>query len=223
MTYTDADLRRAFAGTTMPTDGEPTAEEIRMLLDGEGDEATRLATLARLMSTPEGRRELDMLRALREGFSDVGTTVDQPIIDTPDPTVEIVFPTRRVRPIPQWVRPFGVAAALLIVTLLGVQQFVSRSQPPVFRSGAAELTLVSPQDDAHLSGPPTFLWRSVAGASYELEVYTADGREIAQQVTRDTLVRLPAALTSGDYRWWVTAALEDGTQARSATRRVRVR
>lgn len=164
-----------------------------------------------------------MLRALRDGFADNDAVIDSPVTDTPDATVEIAFPTRVARPLPQWLRPFGLAAAVLIVTLISVERLVSRRTDPVFRSGAAALALVSPAEGAQRTGTLTFTWRGIAGAAYELEVYAADGREVARQFSRDTVIMLRGGTAAGDYRWWVTARLEDGTQVRSATRRMLVR
>ncbi|MBC7844836.1 MAG: hypothetical protein H7099_21215 [Gemmatimonadaceae bacterium] len=223
MTISDDELRRAYADVDVPTDRAPTADEIRGLLDGDGDDATRLATLARLVSTPDGRRELDMLRALRDGFVGDDTAEHAPRTLTHDAKVDLEFPTRIARPLPKWIRPFGLAAALLIATLIGVERLVSRATTPVFRSGAVALALVAPADGARVSGALTFLWRGIAGATYELEVYSTDGREIVHTQTRDTVLLLPAGTSAGDYRWWVTARLEDGTQLRSATRRVVLR
>ena len=86
------------------------------------------------------------------------------------------------------------------------------------------MTLVTPRDGATADGGVTFVWRRIAGATYEVEVYSAGGALVVQRETADSALSLMAgAIPRGDYRWWVTARLDDGTQVGSGTRRLEVR
>ena len=223
MRFDANDLRAAFLSSDVAVDQAPTAEEIRALLDGEGDEAARLTTLARLVSTPEGRRELAMHRALRAGVDDESVVPNDAASGVAGAVVEIAFPSPPARHWPQWLRPIGLAAAALLIAIVGVDRFLSRPATDAYRSATVSLMLVAPLDGAQRNGATTFVWRSIPRASYEFELYSADGRAIVQRATPDTVLALPAGSGAGEYRWWVTAQLEDGTQVRSAARRLVLR
>jgi hypothetical protein len=220
MSVEDDDLRLAFAGVDLRDGPRPSADEISALVAGDGDEAARLATLAALVATPQGRRELTMVRALHAGVlgsEDAGMGADAQA----NPAT-IAFPVPRLQSWPQWMRPAALAAAALVVTLIGIERLSDRSNVDSFRSVAPTLPLVSPTEGATIATSARFSWRAITGASYELEVFTADGRPLARLVTGDTVLNTTLPPRS-DLRWWVTARLEDGTQLRSATRRVLVR
>ncbi|MCC7054271.1 MAG: hypothetical protein IT355_13475 [Gemmatimonadaceae bacterium] len=210
MSVNDDTLRREFASLSMPPDQQPTAGEIVDLVDGTGDERQRLDTLDRLMATPDGAAELAMVRALRQGLAeDVGTSV--PIVPT----------AGRVR---RWWRPAALAAAAVVAVVVSARAIGDRDAARVLRSADASITLVTPRDGATADGGVTFVWQRIADATYEVEVYSAGGVPVVQRETADSTLSLAAgAVPRGDYRWWVTARLDDGTQVRSRTRRLGVR
>jgi hypothetical protein len=225
MTVSDDELRAAFADIAVPETTLPSADEIQALVDRTGDEATRLDVLARLVATPEGRRELAMIRALHTGFM----LEAEPDQSSPDgaagrhtSAVEVVLPMRPARDWSFSLRPMALAA-LLLLSVFGIRQLVLRTSDPVYRSSPPALTLLAPTDGATVRAPLTLMWRSARGSSYEVELYTTDGRELLRTSVPDTVLRVPPAVPPGDYRWWVTARLDDGTQIRSATWRVVLR
>ncbi|MDZ7632033.1 MAG: hypothetical protein U5K74_11990 [Gemmatimonadaceae bacterium] len=113
---------------------------------------------------------------------------------------------------------------MLAVTVLGIQRSRDRDAASVLRGGPAVVTLLEPGEGQRATGNVTFVWRHIDGASYELEVYSAEGAAIAQRSTVDTTITLRSGtVVAGDYRWWVTAQLEDGTQLRSPARRLDLR
>ena len=210
MSLTDDTLRREFASLAMPPDRQPTADEIADLVDGTGDERERLDTLDRLMATPEGAAELAMVRALRDGIADDVAT-----------SIPMVPPAVRVR---RWWRPAALAAAAVVAVVIGTRAIGDRDAGRVLRSADASVTLVTPRDGATAAGGVTFVWQRIPDASYEVEVYSAGGLPVLQRETSDSALSLTAgAVPRGDYRWWVTARLDDGTQVRSATRRLELR
>jgi hypothetical protein len=221
MTLPDETLRDAFTSVAVPSDRDPTAAEIQALVDGDGDERDRISTLARLVATPSGRRELAMMRTLRDAF-DASAAYD--VTDGTVRSLQAHVESRRAPQWARWVRPFGLAAAVLLVSFVGVQRWRDRDDVSVMRSGAVAVTLLAPGANVNRSDSIRFVWRSVAGATYELEVYSADGAPTVAHTTSDTsFVMSPMTAAAGDYRWWVTAQLDDGTQVRSATRRVVLR
>lgn len=213
MSITDGELRQAFAVVTVLTDRRPTAEEIMQLVDGDGDDRSRMETLDRLMSSPEGMKELSMVRALRAGFHS----------DAAAPSASQqrnAFAARATLMASAW----GLAAAVLLATFVGIGQLRDRGEDRVMRTGPALVTLVTPVDGATQTDGLPFAWRRNGGATYELEVYTATGHPIVRRETSDTTITLTSGtIPAGDHRWWVTARLDDGTQVRSATRRLVVR
>jgi hypothetical protein len=210
MSVNDDTLRRALASFSMPTDRQPTADEIADLVDGTGDARQRMDTLDRLMATPEGAAELAMVRALRQGIAeDAAASASMPHVTT-----------RRLR----WWRPTALAAAAIVAIVIGTRTTGEGEADRVLRSADASVTLVTPRDGATADGGVTFVWRRITGATYEVEVYSAGGALVVQRETADSALSLRAgAIPRGDYRWWVTARLDDGTQVGSGTRRLEVR
>jgi hypothetical protein len=213
MSISEKDMQQAFASLALPVDRRPTPEEIAALVDGEGDERQRLDTLERLMATPDGVAELAMVRALREGI--VAAQKEQPNV--------IPFPRAATRMQP-WLRALALSAAVLAIALVGTTQLFDSDADDVLRSGNTTVTLIAPGNGARSSGGITFSWFRIQDATYDVELYSAAGKVIVRRQTADSTLSLPAgAVSRGDYRWWVTARLDNGTQVRSETRRIDVR
>jgi hypothetical protein len=221
MTLSDEVLRRAFTGVDLPSDPPPTAEEIQAALAGDGDESSRLATLARLTATPDGRAELTMIRALRDGFAADGAAAPSGHVGAA--AHDTGASLRELRRAPRWSGWAALAAAVLMVTVALVTRDSPRDDADVYRSTHGAIALVSPADGAVERGTSVFTWRHVPGASYQFELFAADGRRIARVETTDSVLTVAPPVPAGDYRWWVTARLDDATQARSAARRLIVR
>jgi hypothetical protein len=123
----------------------------------------------------------------------------------------------------------ALAAALLLAVGLGVRErFGERDVSDVPRAAAGEVALVAPTEGGAVetAPPPAFVWQSVPQARrYVLEVMTDEGALLLALPTGDTAVTaaLPAATEEGTYRWSVRAQLADGTERRSAARRLRIR
>jgi hypothetical protein len=209
---TDEQLREAYAQAVERRGGTerdrcPTPEALLALARRQGPEGDRLATLDHAMACPACRDEFELLRSIeRAGGEGAHEAVEQ------------------IR----WRRYASVAiaaSALLAVSLGPGRQLWERDDDPT-RGGADEVTAVAPAADAVVSGAPvTFTWRAVSGTrGYTLEVLTAAGAVAVSRETADTTLVLtaPPALAPGEYHWWVRAQAEDGSERRSAARRLRV-
>jgi hypothetical protein len=120
------------------------------------------------------------------------------------------------------------AAVLLLAVSGGVlwRAFESRLDETVRTGGSArEIGLLAPANEASSSRLGAFAWRPAAGAlRYSVDVVSPNGTSVYAAVVTDTTMVLPDSvrLSAGEYRWWVEAWLNDGTQARSAVRRLRI-
>lgn len=185
-----------------------TPEALRAVVEGTADEAERLRILRHVGRCRHCRTELDLLRAAGDAA--------------------------RLAARPAWrVAPVWAAAAAALVVLVGgavAWQAVrgrSPDAPGVLRDdGAAAVRLLAPDDEGEARLPVTLVWGAVPNARrYEVEVLRPDGAPVFTATTADTAVVVPAAagLASGvAYRWWVAAALPDGSQPRSLARRLRI-
>lgn len=184
-------------------DAHVSPEAILAVVRAEGTEEERLATLEHVMSCAACHRDYEWL-----------TAVDQAGIEH-----EAGGAFRR----PWWTRtaPLAAAASLLLVagTVLVLKD---RGRADVERGRIDDIVLVSPPADARVSGPLTFVWRSLAGASgYMLEVQRRDRTVAFTDTTSDTTLTIadPArVLPETEYRWWVRETT-DGTEPRSSTLR----
>ncbi|MGQ0646805.1 MAG: hypothetical protein ACT4P7_04500 [Gemmatimonadaceae bacterium] len=125
---------------------------------------------------------------------------------------------------PALVRPFALAASVVIVIALGSRLLTRDPLDDPLRGTDTGVALVVP-GDAVRAGAVTFTWRALPGAvSYDLDVAREDGATVANHTTADTTARLTLE-ASGDapFRWWVTARRDDGTSLRSSVRRLDVR
>jgi hypothetical protein len=181
-------------------------EKIVALVEGTGSEEERLATLDAVMSDKESAKEFELLRSL---------AANRP-------------PAR-----PTWMRrPYvltslALAATVVIVAIPTIRStFAPKSAEPV-RDVIQGATLLSPPIEATPLTSRKFEWRSVRGArTYVVEILTAAGTQVFATRTADTTMTLPSSVRIEpltEYRWWVLSELSDGTQRRSAFRRLLVR
>jgi len=177
------------------------AERLRRLAEGEGDESERLRTLDVALSTAEGRRELEIAWA----------------------AVRAARPRRR-----SWQR-FAVAASLVAVAGSSAVLWRQRSVglEDVRRGAGSPVTLVAPVGDVAASRVAKFVWRRVGKAErYTIVVVDTAGTELFASETRDTSLTLPDSvrLVPGHaYLWWVQARLEDQSTVTAVTQRLVVR
>jgi hypothetical protein len=174
-------------------------EQMLAVIQREGSEAERMATLEHVMSCAACHREYQWLTAVDQAGTEAGAA------------------GRRK----SWwrERPLALAASLLAVVAAGllVQGRLRIGSEPE-RGQYADIDLLSPAT-APTTGDLTFAWRPVAGASaYVLEVQRPDGIIAFSDTTRDTVLVLAAAgrvLPDQEYRWWVRE-LTDASEPRSS-------
>lgn len=187
----------------------PAPEALLAVVRREGPERERVATVNHALACAACRSELELLRGLEKaGAADASAAVKR-------------SPWRR------YVGLALAASALLAVTVGPGRRLWERESP--VRGGDDEVRAVSPAADVVVrttSAPAlTFTWRAVPDASrYTLQVLTSGGASVFRGASRDTTLAIPprAALPPGDYRWWVSAWGQDGSERRSAPRRLRV-
>jgi len=180
-----------------------TPEAILAVVQREGSEEERLATLEHVMACADCHRDYEWLSAVDQAGAEAeGTTA-----------------RRTLRP---WWRGAPLALAASIAVAIGVAVVLSnalRSGPETERGAGGDIALVAPGPTAPAGGPVTFMWRPVAGVSrYVLEVQGANGSIAFADTTADTSATLadPSRLAAGSaYRWWVREATE-GTEPRSS-------
>jgi hypothetical protein len=198
--YAQALARRSDATAA----GCVTPEQLLALVQREGAESDRLATLDHVMGCPACRREFDLLRAVESA----GRRITQ------DPPV---------RSIGRRLASFALAASLLLA--VGVGLLVrNRTAGDAVRGGKGPLTLLSPDIYVPPGQEIIFAWRPVPGGSrYRIEVMDQSGKAIFSEVTRDTTVIWRAGLPAGkQYQWWVRD-LTPGSGLVSPVRPLRVR
>lgn len=188
--------RRRVEARNTPGSGCVPPEAMVALLQREGPEVERLATLEHVMSCPACHREYEWLAA-----------VDQAATEAAGP------PARQAL----WRRaPLALAASLAAAVAAG---FLVRAQvgpgEPV-RGERGDIVLAGPAADAGQRGSLVFTWHPVPEApAYVLEIQGADHQVLRSDTTPDTTLTLPSALPSGEYRWWVRE-VTDGAEPRSS-------
>lgn len=201
----DEKLREAYERGLPPGDGRPplddvSAERLRRLVEREGSEEERLHTLDTLLSSAEGRRELEIVwgaaRAAR--------------------------PSRTSR------RSLWLAAALVLGVGLGGTWWSMRSPvtgEEVLRGGDSPITLIEPGDAASAE-VSRFVWRPLADAErYVFVIADGEGNPVATVETRDTVVSIPTGvrLEAGrEYIWWVEGTTRLGATVTAASQRLRI-
>jgi hypothetical protein len=189
-----------------PTTGIP-AERVSALVEGTGSEAERLRTLDVLMSSAEGRRELDLAwAAVRAARTSVRSS---PVV-------------RRG----QWL--MAAASVVLVAgTSIWLATRVRLDEAQVYRGADSPVQLVLPRDEPVTPQDLRFVWRPVDKArDYTLVVVDTAGNEVYAAVTEDSALVLPdsVALAPGrSYLWWVQAALTDGSTLTAVTEQFRVK
>lgn len=199
----DERLREAYERGLPASDNSPAlddvqAERLRRLVEREGSEGERLRTLDMMLSSAEGRRELEIAWAA----------------------------ARAARPRrPSW-QAYVVAASLVLVAGTSVLLMARRRAPDVeaLRGADSPITLVAP---VGVVAPPRathFAWRPIARAErYQLVVVDTTGTELYAIETRDTALALPDSVRLAPgrtYLWWVQATLADHSTVTAVTQRL---
>ena len=201
----DERLREAYERGLQRSDNARTlddvqAERLRRLVEREGSEGERLRTLDMMLSTAEGRRELEVVWAA----------------------------ARAARPRPVSWQRFAVAASLILVVGGGTSALWmvrGRAGNVEARRGAdSPISLVAPVGIVTPPHARRFAWRPTAGAErYQLVVVDTTGAELFATETRDTALALPDSvhLAPGHtYLWWVQATLADHSTVTAVTQRL---
>ena len=199
----DERLREAYERGLQQSDNARTlddvqAERLRRLVEREGGEGERLRTLDMMLSTAEGRRELEVVWAA----------------------------ARAARPRPVSWQRFAVAASLILVVGTSALWVVrGRAGNMEARRGAdSPISLVAPVGIVTPPHARRFAWRPTAGAErYQLVVVDTTGAELFATETRDTALALPdtVRLAPGHtYLWWVQATLADHSTVTAVTQRL---
>ena len=178
------------------------AERLRRLVEREGSETERLRTLDLVLSSAEGRRDLDVVWAAERAAR----------------------PARR-----RWI-PYAAAAAVLLVAgsvmlapRVGVDKPAITDGASVMRGAESPITLVGPVGPVGEARATRFVWRRVGQAErYTVVVVDTTGAEIFATETRDSSLALPDSvrLVAGrEYLWWVQARLADQSTVTAVTQR----
>lgn len=189
----------------------PSPDALLAVVERSGGEATRLATLDHVMSCAACRRDFDLLRtaaaSAREAEAGDGT-----------PTLRVLrgrgggarhFPMRQL----------AVAAGLVMAVGVGVLTMRPGMRQPLLRGDEHTVVLLAPEQRP--DGSALLRWRTLPGAAaYRVEVFAPDGRTVAADTVNDSTFVLPAAETSPELRWMVTALHGDGHEVRSRAERV---
>ena len=199
----DEQLREAYERGLPSTDGaasldDVSAERLRRLVEGEGDESERLRTLDMLLSSAEGRRELEIAWAA----------------------------ARAARPARRSWRRFAMAASLLVVAGSSGLWWRQREQniEQVMRGSESPVTLLAPLGEVREDRATRFVWHAVGKAErYLIVVVDTSGTELYATETRDTALVLPDSVRLAPgraYLWWVQARLSDQSTVTAVTQRL---
>ena len=202
----DAELRSVY-GEAMKRPSSPaecpSPEALLALVQKEGPDEVRLATLDHVMGCERCLPEFELLR----GIERAGAATDAPVARS-----------RR-----RWYVPVALAASILLAVAV-----VRRISPPenAARGAADAVVLLAPGASVPPSQSLTFMWHSVPGATgYRMEVLATDGAVVTSAETTDTTITLDAAhqVPAGTYRWWLRASLPGGGSAHSSMRPLEIR
>ena len=208
----DRRLRDAYAELILaraPVDraGCSTPEALLALVEREGDEELRLATLDHVMACARCRSELDLLRAATDASTQAASE------RLPDDIAR----AGRSRPRRWPVRPLAIAAGIVVVIGVGVIARGPGNERTQLRGGETALALLGPERAS--DGGVLLRWRSVADSPrYRVEVFSPSGATVAEGVVSDTTFAVSAsALAAGrdTLSWMVTALRADGGEVRS--------
>jgi len=199
----EQDLVRLYQRGTLAQRGVDRAgcvppESLVAVVEQQGSEDERVATLNHALACAECSEELELLRATR------------------------VVRDRNRLP------HAGLALAASIVLAAGLGSYAiarhragTTDDADPTRGNAGDVQLVSPATSTPRLD--TLVWRSVtSAASYGVEIRQDDGTLVTRGTTTDTAFVVPDSvrLTPGSVVYWtVSVRLSDGTQLRSPTRR----
>lgn len=185
-------------------------EAILAVVQREGPDDERLATLEHVMSCGTCHREYEWLTAVNES------------------ALEAEGRPRGARW--SWARmaPLATAATLLLAVGAGLllKDQLRRGQEPERGGGAGDIALAAPADGATLGGPLAFVWHPLPQATrYVLELQRRDGTVAYSDTTSDTTATIVEAgrlLPTGEYRWWVRETTDGAEPRSSALRKLRL-
>jgi hypothetical protein len=190
-----------------------TPEALLAVVQQEGSEPERLATLDHVMACAVCYREYQWL-----------TAVDRAGVEA-----ERAEGGAAARPRRAWWQggPLAMAASVAAaVAAAVVLAHVVRSGPERERGTAGGIALVGPGTRAVAGQPLAFAWHPLPGiARYVLEVQGPDGSVILADTTADTALTLSQPgrlLPDSAYRWWVREVTEGSEPRSSAFRELRL-
>jgi hypothetical protein len=187
-----------------------TPEALLALIERDGTEEDRLATMDHVMSCAECHRDYQWLN----GVSDAALQADGR---------SSAATARR-----WWTRPAPLALAASMVLALGGAFLLMRRGPDLERGHTGAIDVIAPTANAPAAAghPLLFVWRPLSGASrYILEVQRADGSVAFSDSTADTIFSItdPArVLPESEYRWWVRETTDGAEPRSSAFQRLRL-
>jgi hypothetical protein len=187
-----------------------TPEALLALIQREGTEEDRLATMDHVMSCAECHREYQWLN----GVSDAALEAEGR---------STVATARR-----WWARPGPLALAASLVLAIGTALLLARRGPDLERGHTGAIEVIAPSGAAPALGgrPLLFVWHPLSGVSrYILEVQRADGSVAFSDSTADTTLSItdPArVLPESEYRWWVRETTDGAEPRSSALQRLRL-
>ena len=196
----------ARAGTVRNACVDPDA--IVALVQRDGPEATRLATLDHVMSCEGCRREFDLLGAIARAGA---------------------HGNRRAVERIHWRRYATVAVAASLVLAIGLgpgrRLWVQRASDDAIRgASSSEVVLLGPDEGTAVTGAAVFTWRAFPRATrYTLEMLDAGGNVRFSREATDTSITVDRfGLAFGEYQWLVRVTGDDGIERRSAPRSIRI-
>lgn len=165
----------------------PPPERLREVLDREGSEDARLATMNHVMACRYCLPEFELLRSVNEALPDS-------------------------KPAIRWMA-IAAAAVLVIGAALVGRQLVQPKED-VLRDGPS-LRLVAPGAGEQLTLPVQLVWNRVPEAvEYRIEVLTPEGASATSLTTSDTTAVIDS-LPAGEFIWQVSAAYHAGEPLRA--------
>lgn len=221
----DEELRALYEellGEEEPARPRPDPEALLDALEGRGSEDERLATLDRALASSVGRRELELLRVLKDGQ---GAQLAEEPADASGSPAPGTVPLPSGRGALSRFAPLALAATLVLATVGVLRWSAGDSDPGAVRSGGAGPHLLAPAIGVTVDLPATLVWGTVPDAvEYRVEVMDAGGSLLAEGTSgTDTTWVLEALPSTGMVRWWVRAILPTGTPRASEIRELRVR
>lgn len=205
---TDEELRAAYASAIRsPRSSDraacPAPDALIALVNRQGPEAARLATLDHTMACAACLGDFELLRAIDAGERREAASTRRPM---------------------RWQRPVALALAASLVLAVGLgpgRDWLEDRSEDTMRGDADVVDVLRPEAGASVAADSLdFAWRPVPGAiRYTVELLTPDGAVRLAGTTTDTTMTLrapPGGIEAGAYRWWVRAELPGGERRSSA-------